>query len=242
MSHAAHRAPTVVLEPRQTLQLLLTGLAALILTSIVGLVGYFVVVEQLRTPSTTSSVRSTPAEISSRAVDPAPLTRQEVFPAPEIQLVAGAPPYRVSVTHMDSDCAQATSGELTTMLADNGCDQIVRATMTAPYGGYEVTAGIFNLDNDIGAEATTERAGNLIESGRGTFTPIGALGSFGDEPTGPVAQAGWRARGHFLIYCLISRPDGRLVGDDDPYAGRITADIIDQYLVDKVVNARSRNP
>jgi len=238
MSHAAHRA--VVLEP-QTLQLVLTGLAALIVTSIVALIGFFVVAEHRREPSAVSSAVFEPDAISSRAADPAPLTRQEVFPAAEIRLVAGAMPYRVSVTHVDSDCAQATSGELSVMLAEHGCDQIVRATMTAPYGGYRVTAGIFNLADDLGAEASTVRAGDLIESGRGTFTPIGALGSFGDEPVGPLAQVNWRARGHFLVYCLVSRPDGRLVTDDDPYAGRITADIVDQYLVDQVVDARSRN-
>lgn len=259
MPHArsAHRAPRGLLsrppaqhlnpeppahEPRQTLQLLLTGLAALILTSIVVLVGFFVVAEERRGHGGGTSAAPpalSPSAISSRKADPAPLTRKEVFPSNEIRMVTGAAPYEVSVTHVDSDCSRATTGELDTLLLDHGCSQIVRAKMVAPYGDYQVTAGIFNLADDTGADEAASLAGQILETGRGGFTPIGSLGDFGDPSDLPLAQAGWQARGHFLLYCLISRPDGQLVTDDDPYARRITADMIDQYLADDIVAARS---
>jgi hypothetical protein len=229
-------------EPQQALQVLLTGMAALIITSILVLVGFFVIAEERRGQVSGSSAAPpmlSPAAIRSRTADPEPLTREEVFPSAEIRLVAGAAPYRVTVTHLDPDCARAATGELATLLTERGCNQIVRATMTAPYGDYRVTAGIFNLADDTGAAEAADRAGPLLEAGRGGFATIGALGSF--TPATPLAQAGWRARGHFLLYCLISRPDGGLVDDDDPYADRITADLIEQYLTDDVIARRSRH-
>ncbi|AGL14469.1 hypothetical protein [Actinoplanes sp. N902-109] len=236
----AHRAAPPPREPEQALHVILTGLAALIVTSIVVLVGFFVVAEERRGQSGGSAAAPAylaPAAINSRAADPQPLTRQEVFPTGEIRLVA-ATPYRVTGTHLDSDCARAATGELADLLTEHGCNQIVRATMTAPYGGYRVTAGIFNLTDDTGAAAAAERAGTLIETGRGGFATIDSAGSV--PPATPPAQAGWQARGHYLLFCLISRPDGGVVSDDDPYADRITADLIQQYLTDDVIALRSR--
>ncbi|WP_067495915.1 hypothetical protein [Actinoplanes sp. TFC3] len=238
----AHRARPLAVDrdPQQAMHLLLTGLAALIVTSILVLVGFFVIADKRREAASAAAPVLAPSTIGSRSADPQPLTRQEVFPSQQIELVAGASPYRITVTHVDTDCTRAATGELATLLAGNGCDQIVRATMTAPYGGYRVTAGIFNLADDAGAAEAAERAGSLIENGRGGFAAIGALGTFTPTTT-PLAQAGWRSRGHYLLYCLISRPDGGVVADDDPYAGRITADLVEQYLSDKVIATRSRH-
>jgi hypothetical protein len=220
----------------------MSGLGALIVTSIVGLSAFFIVADELRGPGGESAAPpgvSTPG-ISSRTVDAAPLTQDELFPGPEIRLSAGGAPYRVTMTHIDTECRFATTGELGALLHDHGCSQMVRASMIAPLGGYQVTAGIFNLADESGATLVSDRIGALVESGRGSFTPLGGLG--GNPLAEPLAQVGWQHRGHFLLYCVIVRPDGELVADNDPYAQRITGELIEQYLAGEVLGARTLDP
>jgi len=79
-----------------------------------------------------------------------------------------------------------------------------------------------------------------VENGRGSFGMLG--GAAGDPLTEPLAQLGWQSRGHYLLYCVIARPDGQLVDDDDPYAARITAELVGHYLNERVVGQRTLDP
>jgi hypothetical protein len=217
------------------------GLGALIVLAIVGLSAFFIIAEQRRGDGRESAAPpgSEPG-IASRATDPEPLALQEVFPGPAVQLAAGDAGYRVVVTHSDTACRTATTGELGALLADYGCNQVVRARLTAPYGGYLVTAGVFNLADAGGAAQVSELTGTLVENGRGTFATLG--GSAGDPLVEPLAQVVWHNRGHYLLYCAIARPDGQLVADDDPYAARITTEVVEQYLGEQVVGQRTLDP
>jgi hypothetical protein len=229
------RAPT---EPQQALQTLMRGLAALIVLAVVGLSAFFVIAEERRGPGRDSAAPAgAEAGIASREVDAEPLTQQEVFPELTVRLAAGDAGYQVTLTHSDSACRTATSGELGPLLDDYGCDQVVRARLTAPYGGYLVTAGVFNLADEGGAAQVSDLTGTLVENGRGTFSTLG--GSLGDPLTEPLAQVGWHSRGHYLLYCVIARPDGQLVADDDPYAARITADLVERYLGEQIIGQRT---
>jgi hypothetical protein len=229
-------------------QAAMSGLGALIMVSIVGLSAFFIVAEERRGHGGASTA-PTGAALGSRDLDPRPLTQREVFGDQEIRLSAGAAPYRVTMTHLDTDCSTATTGALGALLADQGCDQVVRARLTAPFGGYQVTAGVFNLAREQDAALVTEQAGRLVESGRGNFATLGgpvagasAAPGPGGIPPQPLTQAGWRDRGHYLLYCVIARPDGQLVTDDDPYAARITADLVERYLSEDVLAARESGP
>ncbi|MEV4638266.1 hypothetical protein AB0J80_13025 [Actinoplanes sp. NPDC049548] len=224
-------------QPQQALQLLLSGLGALIITSIVVLTAFFVIAEERRGPLDGSSAPQGAATeaLASRDMDAAPLTRQEVFGGPEIRLATGAAPYRVTVTHTDTDCAIATTGELGGLLDEQGCSQVVRAGMVAPYGDYRVTAGIFNLPDAATAKTAGDQTGALVEAGRGSFAAMGTTGT-------PLTQVGWHDVGHYLLYCVISRPDGTLVTDDDPYAEQITVDLVEHYLAEDVLDKRSVTP
>ncbi|WP_170047732.1 hypothetical protein, partial [Couchioplanes caeruleus] len=233
---AARRLPA---EPQQALQLLLSGLGALIVTSIVVLTAFFVIAEERRGPAGASSAAPGAAARGSRAADDAPLTRLEVFPGPEIRAGSGAAAYRISLTHVDTECALGTIGELGAVLSEKGCGQVVRAAMIAPYGDYRVTAGILVLPDANTADAVSEDAEVLVESGRGTFA---ALGGRGGVPATAPAQVGWHPVGHYLLYCVISRPDGNLVADDDPLAARITEDLLQGYLTDQLADARDIDP
>ena len=209
--------------------------------AIVGLSAFFVVAEERRGDGRESAAPpGAEPGIASREIDAEPLTQGEVFPKSAVQPVAGTAVYQVTMTHSDSECRIATTGELGALLEDHGCDQVVRARLTAPYGGYQVTTGLFNLADETGAGQVSELAGILVETGRGTFATLG--GSPGDPLAEPMAQVGWRSRGHFLLYCVVARPDGQIVTDDDPYAARITAELVEEYLGERVVGQRTLAP
>jgi hypothetical protein len=212
-----------------------------IVLAIVGLSAFFVVAEELGGHGHESSAApGSESGIASREVDSAPLTQREVFPEPSVQPRTGTAGYQVTRTLNDDDCRLATIGRIGPLLDDYGCDQVVRARLTAPYGGYQVTAGVFNLADEIGAAKVSELIGALVENGRGSFRTLS--GSDGEPPAEPLAQLGWQSRGHYLLYCVIARPDGLLVDDDDPYAARITAELVGQYLGEQVVAQRTLGP
>ena len=237
------RAPR---EPQRTLQMLTSGLGALIVLGVCGLSGFFVVADERRGRGAEAgaAVRGPGGSqrISTRAVDARPLTLDEVFPQGEVRLVSGTAAYAVGMTHIDTDCPIAATGELRGVLDDHACSQVVRASMTAPYGGYRVTAGIFNLADEVGAAQVGEEVGQLVENGGGTFAAMASGGPGTDPSAQPFSQAGWRGRGHYLVYCVISRPDGRVVRDDDRYARRIVVDLVESYLGEQIIGKRTLGP
>jgi hypothetical protein len=225
------------------MQLVMRGLGALIMAGIFGLSGFFIIADERHGHGAEAAPRQpVPVrDISSRRLDDRPLSIGEVFPAPEVQPVSGMS-YRIGMTHIDTDCPIATTGAVGSLLKVHGCSQVVRAGMTAPYGGYHVTAGVFNLADADGAAQVDDQVGRLVEAGGGSFAAM-AGGLPGTDPTRqPLAQVAWHHRGHFLVYCVISRPDGQVVRDDDPYAGRITTDLVESYLGGTVVGARTLGP
>jgi hypothetical protein len=146
------------------------------------------------------------------------------------------------MTHIDTDCDTATTGALGEILADRGCSQVVRAAMTAPYGGYEVTAGIFNLADESGPAEVGGQLGDLVQGGGGNFAAMAAGSAPGSDPrAGPRSRVGWHERGHYLVFCVITRPDGAPVSPDDPYARQITTELLTTYLTDERLGARALN-
>src|SRR3954471_23858479 len=155
-----HRPPApprrrTVREPQRTMQMLMSALGAAILLAICGLSGFFIIAE-IRRGHAEAAGRSLPADpseiLTTRGAHAIPLTLDDVVPAPQIRTVDGAAPYQVEMRHIDTDCNIAATGELGRILADQGCNQVVRASMIAPYGGYRVTTGLFNLTDATGAE------------------------------------------------------------------------------------------
>jgi hypothetical protein len=228
------------------MQLLMSALGAVIMVSICGLGAFFIVADERRGHNAEAAEvpvaqQVVPRDISSRAVDPRPLSTAEVFPRSVIVPAPGTAAYRVEMTHIDTDCRVATTGNLGPLLDGYGCSQFVRATLTAPTAGYVVTAGIFNLADQRGANAAHERIKPLVDSGAGTFAGMAA--GPGTAPVAlPSAQVGWHVRGHYLVYCVIARPDGRIIADDDPNAQRIIFDMIESHLRDGVIGRRAVAP
>jgi hypothetical protein len=235
---ALPRAAVRPLNPQRAAQFLTKSLAILIVLGVTGLVAFFIVASERR--GVPAEASTTPVGVlDTRAGDPVPLTLQEVFPDPaEVHPPGGAPAYRITMTHIDSDCRIAAYGTLGGLLADRGCSQVVRASLTAPYGDYQVTTGLFNLTDVAGATALDDQLRNLVETGDGSFAAM-AAGEPGTDPsTPPAAQVGWHSSGHYLLYCVITRPGGAVVPNDDPNAARITADLVDGYLGATVLGRR----
>jgi hypothetical protein len=221
----------------------MTGLGAIILIAICGLSGFFVIVDERRGDGAeaSSAVSTTNRTINSRAVDAEPLSVAEVFPGTEIHLTSGDAPYTVAGKHIDGDCGVAATGRVVALLDRYGCSQVVRARLTAPYGGYPVTAGVFNLADETGAVRLAEQLRTLVETGTGGLAAMSADLAPGSAPRfEPLAHVGWQQRGHYLVYCVITAPDGRMVRADDPYAGRITADLLESHLDGQILSPRTR--
>jgi hypothetical protein len=236
------RLTVMPVGPQRAAQALTKALAGLIVLGVIGLVAFFIVADERRggPPSATTSADDT---LRSRASDPAPLTLQEVFPdSDELQPPGGGPTYRVAMTHIDSECGIATTGTLGGLLAGHGCSQVVRASLTAPYGDYQVTAGLFNLADAAGATSVDSQLRGLVETGDGSFAAM-ANGEPGRDPAAPAAaQIGWHSRGHYLLFCIITRPGDAVVPNGDPNAARITTDLVDGYLSAGVLNRRAQTP
>jgi len=217
-------------EPQRTAQYLARGLAAAIILGLVAMIGFLIVAEDR--PGPRAEAAALPSPLDSRADDPEPLSLRDVFDDPrEVRAAGGG--YRITMTHIDGDCRSATTGALGQVLRDEGCNQVVRAALTAPYDGYEVTAGVVNLADASAAAEVDGRLRRLVETGDGSFTSLGV------DPAMPTTtQVGWHALGHYLLYCVIIRTDGRLVTADDPYAARITAELVDSYLGESVLTRR----
>lgn len=214
------------------MQLLMSGLGALIMMGVCGLSAFFVVVDERHarsSPRATPPAAAVVRDVSSRARNARPLTTTEVFPQPRIAMVPGASPYRLRMRDGDDDCAAASTGRMAELLTRSGCSQVVRGTLIAPVQGYPVTAGVFNLPDSDAARSVARQVGDLVDAGEGSFTGMAV-----DDATRPVessaTQVSWHTRGHYLIYCVVARPDGRIVRDDDPFAQRIVFDLVESYL------------
>lgn len=226
--------------------MIISTLSVLVLLAVCGLGSYLIVVDEQQGRKAGASMAS-PAptalsrDISSRKVDPTPLTTKEVFPAKKIVINPAEAPYEVLKTQASKDCRLATIGAVHKLLADQGCNQVVRGTLRSPTRAYLVTTGIFNLADAAGADSAHEKIKPIVDEGKGRF--LGMAAGKGTEPVAlSSAQVGWHKRGHFLVYCVIARADGKAIKDGDPYARQILYDMIELHLRSGVLERRATVP
>jgi hypothetical protein len=175
-------------------------------------------------------------DITSRETDPNPMTAADVFPAAEIIADPNFPPYkRIGEVQAATDCRVGASGEVGKLLLTHQCNQVVRASFSAPDGKYFVTGGVFNLPDAAIAATFATDAKALIDARQGTIT------GYISDPAVNVAlgrappRLVWEVRGHFLIYTVIVKVDGSKFEPDDAGAKVIIYDILQQYLRNKVI-------
>ena len=225
---------------------MLAGLGALVVLTVCGLSGYFIMVDEqagtgAQANGATPAMTAIPRDISTREADSAALTLAEVFPVKEIVIAPDQPPYQVLRTQIGNDCKVAATDELGAKLVAAGCNQVVRATMKSPNGQYLVTGGIFNLTTEAAAEETHDAVKPLVDAKKGRFTGLSA-GAGTDPIVLSSTHLGWDTRGHYLIYCVIARSDGKEFAQGDPFAKQIIFDIVELHLRNTVLERRAMVP
>jgi len=149
-------------------------------------------------------------------------------------------PYQVVKPELN-DCKNAVVGDLTALLASAGCTEVVRATLLTADQQYVVTAGLFNLLDADSAKRASDGVKGVVDATKGRFTGFmagGATDIIGRAKT----QLAWDTRGHFLLYCVIARADGK-----DPDAGsaqvtQIVTDLVENFLNETVLTNRTLTP
>jgi hypothetical protein len=177
-------------------------------------------------------------DISSRNADPTQLTVADVFPQPEIKVDAAVPPYKaIGQAQASTDCRLGATSDLGKLLIDLGCNQLVRGTFLSTEGTYVVTTGIFNLIDNAGAVKANTDIKTLVDSGKGRFS--GFVSGTQARPLGRSAtQLSWAPEGHFLIYTVIARVDGKDFADtDQPHVKVIVYDMVETHLRHNVLTA-----
>jgi hypothetical protein len=221
----------------------LASVGVVMLLAVCGLSTYFVFQDELTgsnagSPNANASAApAPPRDISSRQVDPEPLTEAEVFPADTVA-GAGGTSYQLLKKEAVTDCAKAATDDLATLLATNGCNQVVRGTMKSADGAYLITAGVFNLADEASAINAHENINATVAAQKGRFT--GLLAGAGTEVLVRAPMIlGWHARGHYLAFCVIARADGQGFEQGDKAYTQIQADILTTHLRDTVIGART---
>ncbi|HYN95865.1 MAG TPA: hypothetical protein VES42_18630 [Pilimelia sp.] len=227
----------------RTYQMMLSALAVLALLTVCGLGSWLIVQDERKGTDAraagTPEPTVLPRDITSRTADPAPLTADEVFPKnKQIVINPAEPPYRILRTQVQKNCRTGAAGEIAKLLTTLGCNQVVRATMRSPTGAYLVTGGLFNLEDRAGAEFAREKIQPIVNARKGRFA--GMMAGKGTEPVvTSSAHVGWDIRGHYLLYCVIARADGKALATGDPYARQILYDIVEMHLRDNVLAKRA---
>jgi hypothetical protein len=224
----------------------LSGLAVISLLAVCGLGSYFIVQDERQGRDAQASEpnvvpTAVPRDISSREVDPAPLTAKEVFPTAQIRINPNEPPYQVLKSQAAKECKDAVDGKIRSLLSDLGCSQVVRATLRNPTKAYLVTSGVFNLDSAEGADWAYKQIKPMVDKEQGRFQ--GMVAGKGTESVAlSSAHVGWDIRGHFLVYAVIARADGKAFAQADPYAKQIMYDLIELHLRQGILEKRATKP
>ncbi|NUT38066.1 MAG: hypothetical protein HOV79_33885 [Hamadaea sp.] len=237
-------APALAAPPTTWLKASLAAMAAVVLLLVCGFGSWQILRdERAGTRATANEPQPTavPRDIGSRDADPAPLTPAEVFPAKQITIDAGQPAYQVIGTQQQANCKVATDGRITALIAGLGCTQVVRGTLRTPTKDYYVTGGVFNLASSEAAKIAYDKVKEIVDARQGRFK-----GYVPTAATKPLALSsthlGWDYRGHFLVYCVIARADGKDFTAGDPLAQQILYDIIELHLLGTVVTKRAVKP
>lgn len=172
--------------------------------------------------------------IEERATDPEPVSAVELFDSGSFTPAGASGAYEVLTTDELADCSEAGLDELAELLADSGCTQTVRATLASPDGEYAATAGVLNLEDAAGAERLRDAVEAGVDGGFAVLRSDGAGAELGRAAT----MVGYNAYGHYLMYVVIGRTDGEDLEDADEAVLTVVNDIVDVWLVDRLLPRR----
>jgi hypothetical protein len=227
IKHLPHHKPWMVT---------LLSIATVVVLATCGLGSYLLVRDENTVvgadPNTTPTIAK--RDITSRKTDPTPMTAADVFPTAEIVADPAIPPYKiVGKPQVAPNCRLAATAQVGKLLFQLGCNQVVRATFRSPDRVFFVTAGVLNLkDADSAAEGRAELLKTVNADNRLTgYISQTSAKVLGRAPT----SQNWFAQGHFIVYTVIARVDGKAIPADDPNVKVIVYDILEKYLRDTVL-------
>ncbi len=185
-----------------------------------------------KTPSKSPSPTSTPVDISSRSTDPEPLTKNELFGDKTIttrdQNTGKTRTYKVVKAQQMGNCSNGVTGSLGGTLQSLGCNQVVRAAINTSGGEYGATAGVFNLKN----KGHSKKLDPLIKDDKGSFAGLEGPGASAQINKASLALY-WEERGHYMVYVIICRGDGKQIKLNDTVA-TIASDLLIDHLATKL--------
>ncbi|MEU9101889.1 hypothetical protein [Streptomyces sp. NPDC048361] len=166
--------------------------------------------------------------IASARKDKAPLGADTLFPGTGLTLGSGV--YAKGPTDKVTSCAAATQGALGSVLGNNGCRQVIRATFTKD--GVAVTVGVAVFDTDTAAKKAKEQASGGIASLSGA-----GVATFCRD--GVVCRRTTNSYGRYAYFTTGGFANGKSVTKGDT-AVFTAGDDLAQFVFDQIV-ARGRN-
>ncbi|WP_374223758.1 hypothetical protein [Streptomyces sp. ISL-11] len=144
--------------------------------------------------------------ISSAEKDKAPLSTKTLFP--HTKPVLDKRKYTRTATATTSDCASATQGALGSVLTDNGCRKVLRATYVRD--GVAVTVGVAIFDTKAAADKAKEQAAGNIASLSGDDDPAFCRAT--------ACRLTANAEGRYAYFTVAGYANGKAVAEDDKAA------------------------
>lgn len=174
-----------------------------------------------------TSIKANP--LGSRDTDAEPLSIDELFGAGQLDPEGGAI-YQVLGSELLDECADAATEQMVALLATADCSQIARATVSQPDSPYLATVGVVNLADETAAVHLRDQ---LDGGSGGGFTALRVDGDGQDLGLNPTIL-GFSAYGHYLLYAVVGRADGKAPDRDDKAVTAIVSELVDTFLVDQL--------
>ncbi|MGW0547092.1 hypothetical protein [Streptomyces altiplanensis] len=142
--------------------------------------------------------------ISSAKKDTAPLSADTLYPGK--RLTMGDRAYAKGATNRTTGCSAAAQGALGSVLANNGCDQVIRATYSK--NGVAVTVGVAVFETAAQAEKAKEQASGGLASLPGAGVPTFCRG-------GVFCRKTTNAYGRYAYFTVAGFTNGKNVTTSD---------------------------
>ncbi|MEL5956602.1 hypothetical protein AADR41_17830 [Streptomyces sp. CLV115] len=142
--------------------------------------------------------------ISDAKKDRAPITVDTFFPGKKLTM--GDRVYAKGATQQTKHCAATTKGALGTVLVNNGCDQVIRATYSKD--GVAVTVGLAVFPSEAQAKKAARQASGSIATLSGSGVPAFC-------PAGSVCRRTANSYGRYAYFAISGFTNGKSVTTAD---------------------------
>ncbi|MFD7721118.1 hypothetical protein [Streptomyces sp. NPDC059814] len=142
--------------------------------------------------------------ISDVKKDRAPVDADAFFPGKQLKM--GDRVYAKGATNRTTNCAATTQGALGSILAANGCDQVIRATYSR--SGVAVTIGLAVFDTEAQAKKAAQQASGGMASLSGSGVPTFCRG-------GTVCRRTANSYGRYAYFTVGGFTSGKSVTKAD---------------------------